>query len=212
MKTTHIGPASLYRFLSHCNDSPLEKVILDCGAGGSRPPLAMFYENGYKTHGIEISETNLKKALRFCRDNNMELGIVLGDMRELPFASESISFVYSYATICHMSREDAGHAIKEIWRVLKQSGLCYVTFCVFDDRTSSEEDKRPGPGEYPYEDEGERGIHTLYDDTEPDRFFDDFKLLHRVRRRIENFTGEERDAWAEIEYIARKELVSWSSE
>ncbi len=204
MKTANIGPAPLYRFLSYCNDSPLEKVILDCGAGGSEPPLSMFYENGYETHGIDISEENLKKALRFCRDNSMELGIVLGDMREIQFADESMSFVYSYATICHMSREDAGNAIKEIWRVLKKSGLCYVTFCMADDDTSSEANEPLGPGEYPCEDEGEKGIHTLYDDTEPDRFFHDFKLLHRERRHIESFSDDRKNAWAEIEYIAQK--------
>jgi len=44
----------LYRFLVYCNDSKLDKAVLDCGAGGSCPPLSLFYEYGYKTHGIEF--------------------------------------------------------------------------------------------------------------------------------------------------------------
>ncbi len=203
MKTTIIGPAPLYRFLSRCNDSPLEKVILDCGAGGPQPPLAMFSEHGYTTHGVDISQKELEKARQYCRDHSIELNIQKGDMRELQFAEESMSFVYSYSSICHMSKEDAGTAMREMTRVLKRSGLCYVTFCVADDNNPEEGEAR-GPGEYPSEYEGKKGIHTLYDDTEPDRFFHDFKLLHRERRRIENFTDKGRHAWAEIEYIARK--------
>ena len=163
----------------------------------------MFSEHGYTTHGVEISQKELDKAHQFCRDHSIELNIQKGDMRELQFAEESMSFVYSYSSICHMSKEDAGTAMREMTRVLKRSGLCYVTFCVADD-SNPEEGEARGPGEYPSEYEGKKGIHTLYDDTEPDRFFHDFILLHRERRRIENFTDKGRHAWAEIEYIARK--------
>ncbi|MHC4695882.1 MAG: class I SAM-dependent methyltransferase, partial [Planctomycetota bacterium] len=98
MKTTITAPGPLYTFLSYCDDNPMEKEILDCGAGGSEPPLALFFEHGYKTHGIDISEKQLQKAWKFCKDNGMELDISAGDMRELPFADESMSYVYSYAS------------------------------------------------------------------------------------------------------------------
>jgi len=33
----------LFDFLNECNKSTLEKKILDCGAGGGAPPLAIFH-------------------------------------------------------------------------------------------------------------------------------------------------------------------------
>jgi hypothetical protein len=39
----------LYEFLRQCNASPLAKKILDCGAGGARPPLSLFHHHGYET-------------------------------------------------------------------------------------------------------------------------------------------------------------------
>ncbi|WP_425449095.1 hypothetical protein [Dethiothermospora halolimnae] len=48
------------KLIGFCNNTDLEKKVLDCGAGGNRPHLTMFYEQGYKTKGIEISDKSLK--------------------------------------------------------------------------------------------------------------------------------------------------------
>jgi hypothetical protein len=61
----------LYEFLRRCNANPLPREVLDCGAGGSEPPLSLFYQYGYKTYGIEIAETALAEARRFCAENSM---------------------------------------------------------------------------------------------------------------------------------------------
>lgn len=52
----------LYRFLKYCNDTNMEKSVLDCGAGGNCPPLSLFADYGYKTTGIEFDEEQLRKA------------------------------------------------------------------------------------------------------------------------------------------------------
>ena len=75
MLSTLIAPAPLYTFLSYCNESHLDKEILDCGAGGPFPPLALFYENGYKTLGIDQTDSQLRKARKFCIKHGMELNI-----------------------------------------------------------------------------------------------------------------------------------------
>jgi len=203
MKTAFIGPGVLYSFLSHCNKSRLNKVVLDCGAGGSHPPLAMFHERDYRTYGIDISRKQMERARRFCRRNKMELNIQYADMRHLPFRDESMSFVYSYAAICHMTKKDAGIAMDEIKRVLKKNGLCFISFCAADDRVKNTADRR-GPGEYTKENEGKTIIHSLYGQEEPDRFFQGCRLINKVWRRIENFGKVKGHAWAEIDYIARK--------
>ena len=79
-----IVAAALYTFLTYCQDSPLDRVVLDCGAGGATPPLAMFRAHGFRTHGIEISARQLALARRFCQERDLELNLIHGDMRDLP--------------------------------------------------------------------------------------------------------------------------------
>ncbi len=49
-------------------------------------------------------------------------------MQSLPFEDASFSFVYSYNSIFHMKKQQIAVAIKEIKRVLKPGGLCFVNF------------------------------------------------------------------------------------
>ena len=111
----------------------------------------------------------------------MELNISAGDMRDLPFADESMSFVYSYASICHMTKNDVAVAMQQINRVLRRGGLCFVSFCAVADGRWKKTEPR-GAGEYPYEDEGESGVHSLYADAEPDAYFRGFTYLSREKR------------------------------
>ncbi len=90
-----IKQVQLYKFLDYCNEIELEKNILDCGAGGANPPLSIFLGAGYKTYGIEISESQIKKAKSFSDKHMLELNISKGDMRKLPFQDKSISYIYS---------------------------------------------------------------------------------------------------------------------
>jgi ubiquinone/menaquinone biosynthesis C-methylase UbiE len=203
MKRPFTAPAPLYTFLSYCNDSPLDKEVLDCGAGGSSPPLSLFLEYGYKTHGIDISDRQLKKTARFCEDHGMELDIAKGDMRNLPFATESMSFVYSYASICHMTKSDVAVAMQEIIRVLKKEGLCFISFCAVPDRNLCETE-HDQPGEYPYEEDGETGVHSIFGDNEPDRYFYAFTFLQKEKRQIAHYEKQKPHGWAELLYFARK--------
>lgn len=204
MKKPFIAPGPIYVFLSFCNDSPLEREVLDCGAGGSSPPLALFHEHGYKTHGIDISDAELKKAQQFCVDHGVELNIAKGDMRDIPFGDESMSFVYSYSAICHMTKSDVVVAMREITRVLKKGGICFVNFCAVADRFLTEDQPRE-PGEYSFEEHGEEGVHSVFGDDEPDQYFRDYTLLRKEKRQIENY-GEQKDhGWAELLYFARKQ-------
>lgn len=99
-----IKQVQLYKFLDYCNGCDLEKSVLDCGAGGAYPPLSIFSEFGYKTYGIEISDSQIEKAEKFSEQHNLELNISKGDMRKLPFGNEAISYIYSYNSIFHMTK------------------------------------------------------------------------------------------------------------
>lgn len=103
----------LYTFLLYCNDVELDRKVLDCGAGGNLSPLAIFSEYGYKTHGIDISKDQIELANIFEVEHNLKLGIKEGDMKSLTFEDDSISFIYSYNSIFHMSKEEIGIVVKE---------------------------------------------------------------------------------------------------
>ena len=65
----------LYGLLFQCEQDNIEKTVLDCGAGGPRPPLAIFQEHGFITNGIEISERSLQSAKKLLRGTAGESGL-----------------------------------------------------------------------------------------------------------------------------------------
>ena len=175
-----IRATPLYSFLRYCNDSPLDKTVLDCGAGGDDPPLRLFLESGYKAVGIEISDHSLDKTKEFCKEHSLRLNIIKGDMRKLPFKDEAFSFAYSYNTLPLMSKEDVTIAMGQIERVVKPDGLCFVNFVLVDDE---------GPAD------------SYYEDNEADHYFANFQILHKEKRII--LMGKEQKQ-AYIDYIVQK--------
>lgn len=195
----------LYRFLALCNESGMEKTILDCGAGGDSPPLSLFASYGYTTRGIEMNVDQLKRANQFASERGQDLNIQQGDMRQLPMDDESMSFVYSYNSIFHMSKLDVYEAIKEMKRVLKPNGLLFVNFLTLKDfRVGDGVDL--GDNQYEQMEDDELVIHSYYDYNEADSMFDDMQLIYKEDRVLERrFEGE----WIRqgfIDYIFKKEL------
>ena len=194
-----IWATPLYEFLRQCNASSLEKVVLDCGAGGDDPPLSLFYQYGYKTFGVEIAEEALVKAQKFCQENHMPLRIFRGDMRRIPFASESFSFVYSFNAIFFMTKPDIATAMGEIERVLRRGGLCYVNFTSVDDP-----DRRPFCESAPAKHLLKSERFAQHEDDEADAYFYNFEVVRKEKRIIDKVHGSGRLKQVYIEYIARK--------
>lgn len=194
-----IWATPLYEFLRRCNASPLAKEVLDCGAGGSHPPLSLFYQYGYKTYGIEIAENPLADAQRFCAENDMPLNIFRGDMRSIPFISEAFSNVYSFNAIFFMTKPDIKISMREIERALKCDGLCYVNFVSVDDP-----DNRPFCETAPARVLLKSERFAKYEDEEADVYFEGFEILRKEKRWVEKVHGSRRLKQVYIEYIARK--------
>lgn len=184
----------LYKFLRHCNTSPLDKTVLDCGAGGDDPPLHLFHEYGYETFGVEVAENSFKQAEKFCRDHSLKLNIMKGDMRHLPFKRESFSFVYSFNAIFFMTEKDITISMKEIERVLKPSGLCFVNFISVDE---------PDKGSFCKPFLGNQKF-SQHEDDEPDKYFSKFTMIHKEKRIIDRKADGKRSVQAYIDYIAEK--------
>jgi len=189
----------LYEFLRQCNLSPLPKKILDCGAGWANTKLALFYQHGYEAYGLEISREALDEAVGFCRENDYSLNLIQADMRHIPFADESFSFVYSYNAISFMTKPDIQSSVNEIKRVLKPGGLCFVNFHSVDD-----------PDDRLFKKDGfacqllKNKRFSKYEDSEADSYFESCEIIRREKRQIEKIENEKKYTQALIDYIARK--------
>ena len=190
----------LYEFLKYCEETELPRDILDCGAGGERPPLALFHRFGYTTTGIDLDPEALKKAVAFCERASVELGISQSDMREIPFPSESFSFVYSYNAISFMTKPDIAIAMSEIERVLRPAGLCYVNFDSVDDP-----DRREYTDSFFVREVLRSRRFSHFEDDEADVYFGGFTILRKEKRLIEELYEGKRIKQAYIDYIARKD-------
>ena len=193
----------LYKFLNYCNEIDLDRSVLDCGAGGNCPPLALFSEFGYKTYGIELSDPQIEAANIFSKEHNLELNISKGDIRKLPFEDESISFIYSYNTIFHMKKEDITKAVNEIKRVLKPGGICLINFLSINDFDYGQGEKI-GEGEFVQTERGEKVIHTYYDIEEGEKHFKDMNILFKENRILERLQDGKKIKQGYIDYIAQK--------
>jgi SAM-dependent methyltransferase len=168
----------LVDFLEECNKTYFEKKILDYGAGGSQPPLVIFYEKGYETYGIDSSAEQVKNAKQYAEAHNMTLNIIEGDMRELPFEDMSFSFAYSHHTIHHMKKLDIKHAIAEMIRVLIHGGLLYINVPSVESSGYGEGielAKGEFKGRY-------GGIHSFFEENEADDYFTGLEIIKKQKR------------------------------
>jgi ubiquinone/menaquinone biosynthesis C-methylase UbiE len=172
---------------------------LDCGAGGNESPLSLFNQYGYKTYGVEIAEEALSEAQVFCRIHQLSLNIFRGDMRQLPFAGVTFSFVYCFNAVFFMTKPDIEMSMKEIERVLKHGGLCYVNFLSVDDPDNRTFCKT-APAKHLLKSER----FAKHEDDEAESYFDDFEILRKEKKMLEKAHGNEKLRQVTIEYVAKK--------
>lgn len=159
--------------------SPRPKV-LDCAAGGWVPPLGLFYENGFDTWGIDLSEEALDRARVFEAANGMRFHLQKGDMRQLPFLDQTFDLVYEFYSMVHLSHADIAVALAEMHRVLKPGGFCFAGFMSAD--TWPIEGEQVCLGEYALVEDGHAVIHSVFTDAEIESYLTGWKVLLTEKR------------------------------
>lgn len=193
----------IYKFLFYCNDSNLEKKVVDCGAGGNMPPLGIFYNEGYKTIGIEIDEEQIALSKNFEKEHNMNLNIIKGDMRKLPFKDNEIPYIYSFGSIVHMNKKDIKSTIDDIKRVLMKDGLCYINLLSKEDFRNGQGIKI-GEGEFIQEEDGRDVIHSYFEKNEAEEYFKDMTIIYKENRVYERIYNGQMIRQGNIDYIVKK--------
>jgi ubiquinone/menaquinone biosynthesis C-methylase UbiE len=190
----------LYEFLRQCLARGSDRRVLDCGAGGSDPPLALFHAHGFQCFGVEIAEKPLAEAQQFCQEQELPLRIVRGDMRDLPFPDGAFPCVYTFNAIFFMTKPDIARAMAEIERVLAPGGLCYVNFMSADDP-----DLRPFSDTAPARRLLGSETWAHHADDEPDAYFRHF-VIQRKEKRVEEKRMRSGRMLKQVylEYIAQK--------
>lgn len=96
------------------------KSVLDIGGGRGGYSLE-FFNRGANVTSLDITKENFQdiQGVKF----------ILADAMNLPFKTESFDFVFCSSLIEHV--KNPGILVKEIKRVLKKTGYCYLSFPPF---------------------------------------------------------------------------------
>ena len=101
--------------------------ILDIGAGKGRHSF-FFARNGFKVNAIDLSENGIEYIKAGAQEENLDIEAAVADMTELPFDDKSFDCVICFHTIYHTDYAGVQKALREIHRVLKESGEAYISF------------------------------------------------------------------------------------
>jgi SAM-dependent methyltransferase len=111
-----------------CERTATGTTILDLGCGPGWE-TATLHNRGYVAVGFDLS----RALLDYGRRNHPADAHVRGDMRRLPFASDSFNGCWACASLLHMSRADLDVALAELARVLRP-GAAFVGSVQVGDR------------------------------------------------------------------------------
>jgi len=102
---------------------PLEHAkILDLACGPGRHSIELA-KRGYKVTGFDYSETFLIKAKTFAKEAGVNVRLVQGDMRELPFQNEFDIVINIFTSFGYFQKEeDHLNVLKGIAKSLKLGG------------------------------------------------------------------------------------------
>lgn len=156
--------------------------VLDCGAGGPVPPVALFAQHGFEACGIDIGSEQLESAKQFCAALGIEVDLRQGDMRALPFEDESFDYVFEHYAMCHLSKEDTVKAVSEMQRVLKPGGMAFFGVISTDCWPKSFFGEEKIPGEFWMEEHGELTRHSMFTDAEADALTAGWEVLSRAKQ------------------------------
>ena len=105
------------------------KTVLDigCGAGRNLLPLT---KQGFNTFGYDLSPEGIKLAKKQLKKEELNADLkVLNFSDHLPYKDNFFDAAISIQVLQHGFESDIKKSIKEIFRILKENGIIFVTLC-----------------------------------------------------------------------------------
>lgn len=100
--------------------------ILDVGCGHGAH-LVMLAREGYQTYGIDLSPRAIAFAKSWLAHERLSADARIGSATELPWETGSLDAAIAHGVLDHMRWENAQETAQEVARVLKPSGLFYLS-------------------------------------------------------------------------------------
>jgi cyclopropane fatty-acyl-phospholipid synthase-like methyltransferase len=116
-------------FKQFLNESSFDlKNVLDIGCGTGKY-LKILQPLGFKTNGIDSSETAVKMTKKILGDNS---NILLTDMFEFEITNNQYDLIISVSTIHHGTKQQIKELINKIYNALSDNGKIFITVPDFE--------------------------------------------------------------------------------
>ncbi|MBU3904545.1 MAG: class I SAM-dependent methyltransferase [Nanoarchaeota archaeon] len=97
--------------------------ILDLGCGNC---INLTIFEGSELYGLDFSENMIKEAEKFCKDNEMEVLLKVGDILNTGYPDKYFDYIIFSKAIQHLKKKDHFKAMIELRRILKDGGKCFI--------------------------------------------------------------------------------------
>ena len=149
-----------------------KKDFLDLGCGLGRHSI-LFGQNGFNVYCFDISEDAINRTKEWATKEELEFDYKVGDMLDLPYDDNKFDCILCRNVISHTDTEGMKKVIKELNRVLKVGGECYLTLGSKDSWGFKQED-------WPLIDENTRLRMEEGPEYEIPHFYVDYKLVKEL--------------------------------
>jgi 2-polyprenyl-3-methyl-5-hydroxy-6-metoxy-1,4-benzoquinol methylase len=113
--------------------------ILDLGVGPmARLAIAMAKRN-YAVTGVDISQTTLEYASKYCKASGVKVNLVKDDIIELKNIKEEFDLIYCIETFEHIPKHLSLVALNRFNKLLSKNGVCLVEFDIESKKTFGRE-------------------------------------------------------------------------
>lgn len=103
-----------------------KEIFLDLGCGLGRHAI-LFGKNGFDVSCFDISKYAIDKTKEWAESENLKFDYKVGDMLNLPYNDEQFDCIYCRNVISHTDTMGMKQIVKELYRVMKENGECYLT-------------------------------------------------------------------------------------
>lgn len=103
-----------------------KKIFLDLGCGLGRHTV-LFANNEFDVKAFDLSENAILRTKEWMKKENLFAEYDIGDMLKLPYKNSSIDCILGANVISHTDTNGVKKIVKELNRILKKDGECYLT-------------------------------------------------------------------------------------